>query len=189
MQTINTKKLDIIQEKKNNDIEAKINEKIVEYDVKNEIKRENLKVVDILSYFSFIEFSIGTALGIASKDFIYEITDSLVLPILSIGLNIKNLNNAYVYNLGKSNIYFGKVLYDFIRFIILILLILILINYIMQPMIKKIIEIRTTFNKQLLRHVSNIDTSVEKINYSTKKDTDISPYTELDIIHIKENQH
>ena len=56
-------------------------------------------------------------------------------------------------------------------------------------MIKKIIEIRTTFNKQLLRHVSNIDTSVEKINYSTKKDTDISPYTELDIIHIKENQH
>ena len=59
----------------------------------------------------------------------------------------------------------------------------------MQPMIKKIIEIRTTFNKQLLRHVSNIDTSVEKINYSTKKDTDISPYTELDIIHIKENQH
>ncbi len=167
--------------KQNIDRDVKRDEQKVENEIKQEINKKPLETKDILSNFNFIELSIGTALGIASKDFIYEITDSFMLPILSLIMNIKNLNNAFIYKVGKNNIYFGKIIFDFIRFIILVLLIVLLIYFILEPMIRQIIEYRTSHNKQLLRHVVNISNQVEEIKLAKKEKLHLDPYMDNDM--------
>lgn len=188
MNNMNDKHVEqIIKEK-----EVKKDEKKVEKEIKKEIDRKPLEAKDILSNFNFIELSIGTALGIASKDFIYEITDSFMLPLLSLVMNMKNLNNAFVYKVGQTHIFLGKIFFDFIRFMILVLLIILLINFILEPLIRKIIESRTIHNKQLLRHVVQISNQVEDIKKSKEEESHLDPYMEKslsNLLHINTDYH
>ena len=166
--------------------------KKVENEIKKEIDRKPLETKDILSNFNFIELSIGIALGISSKDFIYEITDSFMLPVLSLIMNMKNLNKAFIYRVGENNIYFGKILFDFIRFMILILLIVLLIYFVLDPLIRKIIESRTIHNKQLLRHVVQIGNKVEEIKKQKEEESHLDPYMEKglsNLLHINKDYH
>ena len=96
-------------------------------------KKINKEFLDFLAENNVVDIAIGTSIGFASKSFIDSFFDSVANPIIQNTLNIPVLSKTNV-NIGEVEIKLGKFLMEFIKYIVLLILIFLMVYYFLMPL-------------------------------------------------------
>lgn len=132
----------------------------------------------ILSSFSIVDFSVGTALGLSSQEFVYNIVDGVVLPLLFIlfATSRKSVENK-VYVMKGVSFHWGQLLISFIKYLTLLLIIVIFLLYVIKPVSEKVIEHKTQLQRdglekmdKCLEKLDKLDSDLDKVEQAINKD-------------------
>jgi large-conductance mechanosensitive channel len=118
-------------------------------------------IYSILSNFSILDVAVATTIGLSTKDFVYKFVDGLIIPLIMIILgNNKNLLFDYNLKIRGVNIPLGETLKHFIKFIVLITIVLVFITYFIRPLSEEIINRK---NELQYKGLDKIDKCIHKL--------------------------
>jgi large-conductance mechanosensitive channel len=116
-----------------------------------------MKLFDILTNFGIMETTLAMIIGLTCRDFIYDLADEFLVPILLIFLGIKTINDIkFTYHGTTMRI--GYILIGLVRTILITVLVMALI----YPVTEEIINRKNETNKKII-------CELEKINGGTRK--------------------
>lgn len=122
-----------------------------------------MNFIDIFTNLGIIETTIGMLVGLIFRDFIYSIADEFVLPLLLVLLNIKSLESfKYTYKAHPFNI--GIIISNFIRTILIVVIVVCLLVYVIGPITKKIIDDKKDTHNQIVKELQDIQTNTKKMD-------------------------
>ena len=101
---------------------------------------ENLSVItvqNVLRHFDFIQFALGTTIGISFNHIALSLTNDIVFPLIENFFNLKALDHLVWYNME-----IGKFLVNLIYFSIIVAFVFLVIWKIMAPYVADIIKDR-----------------------------------------------
>jgi large-conductance mechanosensitive channel len=94
-----------------------------------------IKLEDVLYHFDFIQYTIGTLLGIAFSTFILSFVNEIFFPLIENVFRMKTLSELVLYNMQL-----GKFFIKLIYFGIVLLIVYLIVWIIMRPYVSHIIK-------------------------------------------------
>lgn len=132
----------------------------------------------ILSDFSILDFSVGTALGLSSQEFVYNLVDEIVLPIIFVifATNRKTIKSK-VFTFRSVSFNWGELLISFIKYLTLLIIIILFLSYVIKPVSEKVIEHKTQLHRDgldkldlCLQKLDRLDHDLDKVEQAIQKD-------------------
>lgn len=149
-----------------------------------------MSIYNILSNFNILEFSVGTTLGLSSKEFVYSFVDEIILPCFMIlfGVNRGQLTNK-VFSFRGVEVPYGLVLINLVKYLTLLLIVILFLAIVIKPISDKIIEMKNQQGNdglkkldQCLDKLDMLDKDLEKVEKVIEKDHSFHKQIELGIV-------
>jgi large-conductance mechanosensitive channel len=95
---------------------------------------QNITINDIFKYYNITGMSIGVAVGLAGKDFLFSLVDDIILP--SVSLISTKISGSPLCFLGKYNFEVEKFFSALLSFIMVTFVVIIILFVVFRPVIK-----------------------------------------------------
>lgn len=123
-----------------------------------------LDTISLFSNFNIIGSAIGIAVGMSANELIKAIVEGIILPIFSLFVK-KGTFETMVFNVGKVQIKTGEVLSQLIYFMMVIFVVILILRFFLNGLIKSIVEKKGEANLSILKANKDMERHLEAIRY------------------------
>lgn len=121
-------------------------------------------IVHIIATFGLLGTALGFIIGTSASQFIHDITECLILPIIEAIFNIGDHLGNISFKINRSNIKLGKTFLSFLNLMMVILVVYIL-YILLKPPITAITEEKSRVNEKLIEQNRQIIDHLRRIHH------------------------